>query len=441
MRFDECNFVTEMDEYCRQEFLKRIRDYDDSIAPTMRQNGYKRVDATERTVLFTFGEITFSRNRWRRGQKTLYPVDEWLGLEKYMRYSPELIFHMAKHASKLSYREVCRTICDAYRIGVTKDAVLKATKVVGQLLEEKERYRFYLEEEQPPQRIKASKIYLEGDGVMVKTTSSGNERSNTDLTHFLVHTGVKQVTKDRWILKNKHEIVHVNHEKAKEELLDYLYNHFEITDQTILITNSDNGKGYTKRTFQEIKKALGIKRHEHFWDEYHLNQKIKTFFKPYPEMLYNLAQKAIQTHKKPLLITVLDTVESLIETKEQYETYFSFRQKMIRNFKDTKPAKLRNLSHKGLGVMESQHRKITYRMKHRGMYWSIKGACTMAKMILLERIDQLEQLFFGDWRKSYQPYQNQRFSAGRANKKIKEPPKIRRYRSGHKTGRWLTHVK
>ncbi|HEM6147129.1 TPA: ISLre2 family transposase, partial [Streptococcus suis] len=83
--------------------------------------------------------------------------------------------------------------------------------------------------------------------------------------------------------------------------------------------------------------------------------------------LYNLAQKAIQTHKKPLLITVLDTVESLIETEEQYETYYSFRQKMIRNFKDTKPAKLRNLSHKGVGVMESQHRKITYRMKHRGM--------------------------------------------------------------------------
>ncbi len=355
-----------------------------------------------------------------------------------MRYSPELIFHMAKHASKLSYREVCRTVWDAYRIQVTKDAVLKATKVVGQLLEEKERYRFYLEEEQAPQRIKTSKIYLEGDGVMVKTTSSGNECSNTDLTHFLVHTGVKQVTKDRWILENKHEIVHVNHEKAKEELLDYLYNHFEITDQTILITNSDNGKGYTKRTFQEIKKALGIKRHEHFWDEYHLNQKMKTFFNPYPETLYNLAQKAIQTHKKPLLITVLDTVESLIETEEQHETYYSFRQKMIRNFKDTKPAKLRNLSHKGVGVMESQHRKITYRMKHRGMYWSIKGACTMAKMILLERIDQLEQLFFGDWRNSYQ---NQRFSAGRANKKIKEPPNIRRYRSGHKTGRWLTHAK
>ncbi|HEM3613136.1 TPA: UPF0236 family protein, partial [Streptococcus suis] len=304
MTFNERHFVEEMDEWRKQEFLKRIRDYDESIAPTMRKNGYKRVDATERTILFTFGEITFSRNRWRRGQKTRYPVDDWLGLKKYMRYSPELIFHMAKHASKLSYREVCRTVWDAYRIQVTKDAVLKATKVAERLLEEKERYRFYLEEEQAPEKIKARKIYLEGDGVMVKTTSAGDERFNTDLAHFLIHTGSKKVGRNRYILDNKHEIVHKNHEKAKEELLDYLYNHFEITDQTILITNSDNGKGYTKRTFQEIKKALGIKHHEHFWDEYHLNQKLKTFFKPYPETLYNLAQKAIQTHKKPLLITV-----------------------------------------------------------------------------------------------------------------------------------------
>ena len=63
------------------------------------------------------------------------------------------------------------------------------------------------------------------------------------------------------------------------ELLDYLYNHYEITDETILITNSDNGKGYTSKVFQEIKKALGIKIHEHFWDAYHLNEKIKIFFK------------------------------------------------------------------------------------------------------------------------------------------------------------------
>lgn len=437
MRFDEKNFVIEMDRLREREFLKRIQEYDKKIAPSMRQHGYKRVDCSERTVIFTFGEITFLRNRWRRGDKTCYPVDDWLGLKKYMRYSPKLIFLMAKYASKLSYREACRTIQDSYRLGITKDSILKSVKVAGRLFSERERYRFYLEGEVPPQKIKSAKIYLEGDGVMVKTTSDSDDRHNTDLAHFLIHTGAKKIGDNRYVLDNKHEIIHTNYEKAKEELIDYIYNHFEITDNTILITNSDNGNGYTKRVFQEIKKALGIKHHEHFWDAYHLNEKLKTFLKPYPASLTDLAFKAIQTHQKSLLISVLDTVESLIETEEELETYWSFRQKLIRNFKDTKPAKLRGLSPHGIGVMESQHRKVTYRMKHRGMYWSVKGACAMAKMILLERVDELEELFFGSWRKQYQVYHDQRFSAGRANKKIKDPPSIRQYRSGHKNGRWL----
>ncbi len=409
--FDEKTFVAEMARRREKEFLKQLRDYDEQIAPTMRQHGYKRVDSSERTVLFTFGEITFSRNRWRRGRETRYPVDEWLGLKPYMRYSPELMFHMAEHASKLSYREVCRTIQTAYGLAVTKDAVLKAVKLAERLFSEKEQYRFLLEAEQP-KKLQVEKLYLEGDGVMVKTTSGGDERHNTDLAHFLVHTGAKKVGKERYILQNKHEIIHTNYDKAREELLDYLYNHFGITDKTILITNSDNGKGYTKRVFQEIKKALGIKHHEHFWDAYHLNEQVKAFLKPYPVILKDLAFKAIKAHQKSLLETVFDTVETLIETEDEYDKYTAFKQKLFRNFRDTRPSKLRGLTSGGIGVMESQHRKVTYRMKHRGMYWSIKGACAMAKIILLERINKLGELFFGDWRKQYQKYRGRGLGAG-----------------------------
>lgn len=404
-------FVSEMAKQRENEFLKRLREYDEQIALTMRQHGYKRVDSSERTVLFTFGEITFSRNRWRRGRETRYPVDEWLGLKPYMRYSPELMYHMAEHASKLSYREVCRTIKTAYGLIVTKDAVLKAVKLAERLFAEKEQYCFLLEAEQP-QKLQVDKLYLEGDGVMIKTTSGGDERHNTDLAHFLIHTGAKKVGKSRYILQNKHEIIHTNYDKAREELLDYLYNHFEITDKTILITNSDNGKGYTKRVFQEIKKALGIKYHEHFWDAYHLNEQVKVFLKSYPIILKDLAFKAIKNHQKSLLETVFDTVETLIETEDEYDKYTAFRQKLFRNFKDTRPSKLRGLTSGGIGVMESQHRKVTYRMKHRGMYWSLKGACAMAKMILLERIGQLDDLFFGDWREQYQKVKESRLSAG-----------------------------
>ena len=410
-RFDEKEFVAELDRKREQQFLKRVRDYDEKIAPSMRQKGYKRIDSIERTVVFTFGEITFSRNRWRKGKRTCYPVDEWLGLEKYIRYSPELIFHIAKHASVLSYREVCRTVKMAYRLEITKDAVLKSVKIAGRLFSERERYRLFKGDEQP-RKIQADKIYLEGDGVLVKTTSSNDERRNTDLAHFLIHTGAKKVGNNRYVLENKHEIIHTSHEQAKEELIDYLYNHFEITDRTLLITNSDNGKGYSRRIFQEIKKALRIKRHEHFWDAYHVNEELKRFLKPYPSTLLNLAFKAIQNHNRGQLQTVLDTVESLIDSQESLDNFYNFRKKLLRNFCDTRSPKLRELSSRGIGVMESQHRKVTYRMKHRGMYWSIEGACTMSRMILIERIDKLYELFFGAWRQEYEEFRVTGLGAG-----------------------------
>lgn len=410
IRFYEEDFIAERDEYTKQAFLKQVADYDKQIAPTMRANGYKRVDNSERTVAFTFGEITFSRNRWRRENETRYPVDDWLGLKKYQRYSLELMYHLARYASEMSYRQVCRMVKLSYRLDITKDTVLKAVKLTGQLFSEKTHYRYFVEEH-VPEKINAPIIYVEGDGVMVKTTSGGDEKHNTDLAHFLIHTGTKQVH-GRSVLLNKHEIIHANYEVAREELLDYLYNHFEITDQTILVTNSDNGKGYTRRVFQNIQKALKIKRHEHFWDAYHVKEKLKQFFKPYPRVLQDLAFKAVQTYDRKLLKTVLDTTEALIFDEEEYYDFQNFRQKLLDNFKDTKPAKLRGLSHKGIGVMESQHRQVTYRMKHRGMYWSIKGACAMARLILLERIDQLEELFFGDWRKDYQYYHTKRLGVG-----------------------------
>lgn len=69
-----------------------------------------------------------------------------------------------------------------------------------------------------------------------------------------------------------------------------------------------------------------------------------------------MAFKAVQTYDRKLLKTVLDTTEALIldEDEEEYYDLQNFRQKLLENFKDTKPAKPRGLSHKGIGVMESQ---------------------------------------------------------------------------------------
>lgn len=394
------------------KFYQFISSFEKYVAPIMRAKGYRRINESERTVAFLFGEVTFSRSRWTNGKRTRIPVDEKLGLKKHVRYAPELLFRISKLATFLPYRQVCKIIEMDYSIVISKDTVLKVVKLANKLLKAKERYR-YLKDDNTVQKIKSNRIYVEGDGVMVKCNSGGDERKNMDLAHFVVHTGRKRVGPNRYELQNKKEIINSSHAKAKEELLDYLYNYFEITPDTVLISNSDNGKGYTCRIFIELKKALNIRRHEHFWDAYHLNEKIKSFFKPYPKDLQDVCFKAIQTHDKELLKTVFDTCEGLITDEEEMNQLLFFKQKLFRNFRYTKPATLRGLSDVNIGIMESQHRKITYRMKHHGMYWSEKGANTLSQMILLERKDELEELFFGRWKQEYEQYKSVVMSAGK----------------------------
>ncbi|HDR3342192.1 TPA: hypothetical protein QCN85_006055, partial [Bacillus anthracis] len=113
------------------------------------------------------------------------------------------------------------------------------------------------------------------------------------------------------------------------------------------------------------------------------------------------AQEALFKHDKSAFRLVLDSTESLLSTEKDLENFQHFKRKLLNNFQYTKPAHLRGLSHAGIGIMESQHRKVTYRMKNRGMYWTLTGAQALSQMILLVDKNALEDLFFGDWQDAY----------------------------------------
>lgn len=398
---DERELVADFKEKNQEQFLRFLDKYETYIVPVMRARGYRRINQSERTVLFTFGEVTFSRSRWTNGKRTRIPVDEKLGLKKHTRFSKELLYYVSKFATMMTYRQVGEVIETCLGIQITKDTVQKVVKEADKLLKQREQFRI-LKPECEQQKIKSKYIYVEGDGVFVKCRENYDKRKNRDLSHFVVHTGRKQVGPNRFELQNKKEIVHINYEQAKEDLLDYIYEHFEIASDTVLITNSDNGKGYTKRIFNEIRKALKIQHHEHFWDSYHVNEKVKSILKPFPEELTSNLLRSMHTNNKEQAELVFDTCESLIFDNETLTVFLDFKRKFLRNFNQTKPAAMRDIPTHSIGIMESQHRKITYRMKHRGMYWSEIGANTMANLIIIERQEDLRELFFGSWRDKYE---------------------------------------
>lgn len=399
---DERDFFVALQENNRQTFLKMIEKYENYIAPIMRTQGFKRINQKERTVIFSFGEMTFSRSRWKKGDVVRIPVDEKLGLKPRARFSQELLYQLTTLSNFMPYRKVASVMELLKNIYITKNSVQRALETAGELLEERDEYRVLVAPEKK-KKIKPEILYIEGDGVWVKQSHSKSETKSVELSHFVVHTGSKKGKRN--VLKNKMEVISTRYYTAKDKLLDVIYNHFEVTPETIIITNSDGGHGYSPQIFQDISRAFKPRDHFHFWDAFHVHQSLKTNLTPLSAELTEEAFKAVKKRDKNRLKTILDTAESLIDSDTKLESFSRFKRQLLRNFQYTITPKQMGLSSSGVGIMESQHRKVTYRMKNRGMYWSKKGADTMSRTILLNHTGELREVFFGDWRTEYEKIQ------------------------------------
>ena len=79
--FDERKVKEELFTQNSKEFHRFVERYDNQMIPVMKARGYTCVHSMERTVAFTFGEFTFRRRRWKKGNKWVVPVDDKLGLK------------------------------------------------------------------------------------------------------------------------------------------------------------------------------------------------------------------------------------------------------------------------------------------------------------------------------------------------------------------------
>lgn len=397
MNFNENEFIVNQQNEMIHLFNRKIQEIERTKEQELLAQGWKRFKSAARTVAFTFGEVTFSRKCYRKGSEFKYPVDEELKLDPYARYSHELLFQIAEMATEMPYRKVAQTFEKLKNIYITKDTVLKAVKFVANLYAENQEYCF-LKNEEIMEKKYVEQIYIEGDGILINTKNGADKR--TDLAHFVVHTGCEKEYKGRKKLMNKYEVIRKDNRTARKEVMDYLYNTYDMGSVKMVITNSDMGHGYTPHIFEELAAPFRYE-HEHFWDAYHLNKMITETFRKISEELRQRLMSAVYSHSKKKTQLILDTAESMLEEEEEIEKFQLFSRKLLRELKYTEPAKSRGFSHEGIGIMESQHCKIANRMKKKGMYWSVEGAETMARMIIDVGNGTLRDLFFGDWGEEY----------------------------------------
>ena len=400
--FDEFEFEKKVRDEVEKLFFKEINIIENSLQLQYQAMNWKYVKTAKRTVIFSFGEMTIYRKCYKKNNEYIYPLDLYLNLERKSRFSNGFLYQVANLSTKMSYREVVETIRLLKGIYITKDTVLKSVKLAQKLYEEKEDYEYY-QEEIAADKKEIETLFIEGDGVMIKTKSGENLR--TDLTHFVVHEGKKIDYGGRYKLINKKEFISLKNSEAREKLIHYIDKHYTFKKESCLISNSDMGHGYTAYVFREISKVFKI-HHEHFWDKYHLYNEIDLLFNRFEKKeLVILLKESIQAHDKKQTALVLETIESLVLDEVYLNQILLFKKKLLNNFAFTKEAKLRGIDETCIGIMESQHCKITNRMKNRKMNWSKTGAEAMAKMIIDSKNDELQSLFMGKWRKEYQKMQ------------------------------------
>lgn len=406
MKFDEKSLILEQQKHNIKKFLIDMKRIDREHGRILEKQGWVYRETADRTVTFTFGEVTLIRRCYEKGGIRCYPVDDYLSLDPYSRFSKWLLYKIASTAVDLTCRKAASHFQELLNVNITKDTVHKARKIATELYKEKEEYQL-ISDEEVIEKAKVDILYIEGDGLLISTPDAENDIKKTDYAHFLIHEGIEREYGSRGKAINKHEIWSNSNKKAREQVLDYIYNHYEIKKDTLIISNSDMGHGYTPYVFEEIANTFNC-RHEHFWDRYHLNKKISDMTKNFPSNMEEKIFNAVAEHDRKKLIVILDTMESRIEINdnELAEKFIKFKRKLLNNFPYTKLPEMRGLSPVGIGIMEGNHTKISYRLKKQARYWSKDGALTMGNMIIDKAEGVLNELFFGDWREMYQKHKN-----------------------------------
>ena len=360
---------------CRavSEALERI---DKELAAQYADKGWHVERLDSRTVQASYGSIQIRRRRMKKkGKDGLYPLDKELGIRPYRRYTAYMEYVIAQIAAKTVYRVTAAAVNLLTPITMSHQQVSRVVKQVGETYIAWESLQETCDPMEKTELRCPEVLYIEGDGLMLH----GQKKKQKELHRFQIAEGVQENGSRRELVGTRY-VADFSHEKAKDSLLHYLGCHYDLSN-TVVLSNSDGGAGYSCAVFEEILGKVG--RHEHFRDWYHVQRKCKERLPWANRELRKKLNRALKKHDRENLMLVLDTLESMAKDEHQTEQVQLLRGYLERNWTYLASLEQRGLGEysKLLGTCESNHRLYSYRMKKQGRRWSQDGGEAMVKII------------------------------------------------------------
>lgn len=344
--------------------------------------GWKVERNDERSIQFTFGWVKYTHTLMHDLEgNPRYPFDEWAGFKKYKRRSPFVEVKIAEMASESTYRETARILKEWTAVDVSHATVGTIVREVGeaQAKADEEMVIDLEESAELPIGKEVEFLYAEADGVFVRGTE---KKKSHEVSHAIVYEGGDKNGK-RISLRNQKVVMTTK--PASEfwkEVQALTGNHYSL-EKTQVVTNSDGGAGYTAEKFQE---AFAQSEYPvlNQLNSYHVFQGLNRALGARQSDYKSELRKALENHNLEHFNLWLDTYERTLEDSKKIEKVGAFRTYILNNWNrilnwkkriDSPPEDARNL-----GATESNQRRVTYRMKKRGMHWSPEGAEAMVKV-------------------------------------------------------------
>ena len=327
-------------------------------------------------IQFIFGDVRFRRTLMYDDKgNPRYPLDEWLGLRKRQRQSPLVEVKVAELASKSDYRESARILKEWTAVDISHTTVGNIVRRVGKAQAEADEAMVQELEvsAELPKGKNVDFLYTEADGVFVRDLK---KKKHIEVSHAIIYEGWDK-NGDRVSLRNPKVIMTTKKIDDFWKEVQTIASHNYSLEQTQVVSNSDGGAGYSAERFQE---AFSQSCYPllHQLDAYHIEQDINRTFGYKKSKWKDKIRKALQEDKLEDFKLILDTYESNLEDEKQIEKVGKFRTYILNHWDyisdwreriDGAPKGAR-----GLGAMESNQRRITFRMKKRGIHWSKEGA-------------------------------------------------------------------
>ena len=377
-----------------QEIFSKINQ---TIKAEKQKQGWKVERNDSRTIQYIFGPVQYKRTLMKDPDgNTHYPLDDWLGIKKHQRYSPLVEVQVAELVSDATYRDTAKFIEAWTPVEISHQTVKTILERVGKIQGDYDQALVDDMEEAAylPEGKKVDFFYAEADGVYVRSTE---KNKNIEIHHAITYEGWEKNGK-RVSLKAPRTILTTKSiAKFWDEVQTLTANEYSL-ENTRIITNSDGGNGYIAEKFQT---AFAQSKHTviNQLDAYHITQGLNRTLGMRDKIFKPKIREAIQLKDLEKFELWLTTYESTldqdkdIEKVRQFRTYITKNWDRIFDWRDRiedAPSDAR-----GLGAMESNQRRITFRMKKRGMHWSKKGCEAMVKVKQGIFNDTLREAYIG----------------------------------------------